>query len=95
MALKCFMCGAAISRGILCEKCDKPRKKSGEQPPVASEQRAASSEQAPPPAPARPATHTPAPMPPIATAATAPAALPEEFPKAPVLQFPVESASPA
>ena len=26
MAQKCFMCGAAIARGILCEKCDKPRK---------------------------------------------------------------------
>jgi len=37
MASKCFMCGAAISRGILCEKCDKPRKKSGEQRPIAHE----------------------------------------------------------
>ncbi|MEK6374457.1 MAG: HAMP domain-containing sensor histidine kinase [Acidobacteriota bacterium] len=83
MALKCFMCGAAISRGILCEKCDKPRKKSSEQRPISS----------PPP----PAAKTPPPMPPIATAATAPApaAVPEEFPKAPLLQFPVESASPA
>ena len=27
MAQKCFMCGAAIAQGILCEKCDKPRKK--------------------------------------------------------------------
>jgi signal transduction histidine kinase len=26
MASKCFMCGAAITRGILCERCDKPRK---------------------------------------------------------------------
>src|SRR5207237_7487566 len=26
MASKCFMCGAAISEGILCEKCDKPRR---------------------------------------------------------------------
>jgi signal transduction histidine kinase len=36
-------------------------------------------------------------MQPVSAAATAPApaALPEEFPKAPVLQFPVESASPA
>jgi len=34
-------------------------------------------------------------MPAISTAATAPAALPEEFPKAPLLQFAVESASPA
>jgi len=91
MATKCFMCGAAIARGILCEKCDKPRKKSGEQKPISS-----APIQAPPPPP--PATKTPPPMPampPIATAATAPAAIPEEFPKAPLLQFPVESASPA
>src|SRR5258708_5352811 len=27
MASKCFMCGTAITRGILCEKCDKPRSK--------------------------------------------------------------------
>jgi Histidine kinase-, DNA gyrase B-, and HSP90-like ATPase len=67
MAQKCFMCGAAISHGILCEKCDKPRKKSG------------------PAMPALPATAT----------AQAPAEVPEEFPKAPVVQFPVESASPA
>jgi signal transduction histidine kinase len=26
MASKCFMCGAAITQGILCERCDKPRK---------------------------------------------------------------------
>jgi signal transduction histidine kinase len=71
MAQKCFMCGAAVAQGILCEKCDKPRKKSGEQ------------------------QHTPPPMPAISTAATAPAHVPEEFPKAPVLHFPVESASPA
>ena len=73
MAQKCFMCGAAITQGILCEKCDKPRRKSGEQ------------------------QNTPPPMPAISAAsvATAPADLPEEFPKAPLLQFPVESASPA
>jgi signal transduction histidine kinase len=86
MAQKCFMCGAAIAQGILCEKCDKPRKKSGEHQPVAS---------APPPQPAP--SPSPAPSVPTAAAAaaTAPAALPEEFPKAPVLHFPVESASPA
>ena len=48
---------------------------------------------APPPAAAK--TPTPPPMAPVNAAATAPAALPEEFPKAPLLQFPVESASPA
>src|SRR5438067_1265451 len=73
MAQKCFMCGAAIAQGILCEKCDKPRKKTGENPAIAP----------------------PSPPPAINAAATAPAALPEDFPKAPVLQFPVESASPA
>src|SRR5689334_10831318 len=72
MAQKCFMCGTAITQGILCPKCDKPRKKTGEHPAVT----------APPPQP-------------VNSAATAPAELPEEFPKAPVLHFPVESASPA
>src|SRR5256885_1360857 len=79
MAQKCFMCGAAVAQGILCEKCDKPRKRSVEMPA--------------PPSAAK--TPTPPPMAPAAAAATAPAALPEEFPKAPLLQFPVESASPA
>ncbi len=73
MAFKCFMCGAAISQGILCEKCDKPRKKSGDSKPLASSVGARA----------------------LTVAATAPADLPEEFPKAPVLHFPVESASPA
>src|SRR5436305_6284473 len=80
MAQKCFMCGAAVTQGILCEKCDKPRRKSGEQSSL------------PPTAVKTAASPT---MAPISTAATAPAALPEEFPKAPLLQFPVESASPA
>ena len=26
MASKCFMCGREISTGILCERCDKPRR---------------------------------------------------------------------
>jgi hypothetical protein len=107
MASKCFMCGAAISRGILCEKCDKPRKKSAEQKPIptAPDQAPGQPAKTPPPMPpiataatAPPpaaTTKTPPPMPAIATAATAPAAIPEEFPKAPLLQFPVESASPA
>src|SRR2546423_15717135 len=82
MASKCFMCGAAISNGILCQKCDKPRKKTQAAAP-------------PPPPPAHvKKTPTPPPMPAVAVAA-APADLPEEFPKATVLQFPVESASPA
>jgi hypothetical protein len=28
MARKCFMCGSDLATGIVCEKCDKPRKKS-------------------------------------------------------------------
>src|SRR5437762_3111019 len=79
MAQKCFMCGAAIAQGILCEKCDKPRKK------LALSGAEGSGEQ----------QLTPPPMPAISIAATAPAAVPDEFPKAPVLHFPVESASPA
>ena len=95
MAQKCFMCGAAIARGILCEKCDKPRK---------PKQSAVKAEPVlPPPAPAAP--------PPVvskpagestatrrsggAATAAAPAPEPEPFPKAPLLPFPVESASPA
>src|SRR5437763_2303946 len=95
MAQKCFMCGAAIARGILCEKCDKPRK---------PKQSTAKTE-APAPTPAAP------PPPPVvskpvgestatrrsggAATAAAPAPEPEPFPKAPLLPFPVESASPA
>jgi hypothetical protein len=89
------MCGAAIARGILCEKCDKPRK------PKESAAKTA----APPPPPIAP---PPAPVAskPVgestatrrsggAATAAAPAPEPEPFPKAPLLPFPVESASPA
>jgi signal transduction histidine kinase len=95
MAQKCFMCGAAIARGILCEKCDKPRKP----------KQSAAKTAAPSPPPAAP------PPPPVASkpigestatrrsggaaTAAAPAPEPEPFPKAPLLPFPVESASPA
>jgi signal transduction histidine kinase len=71
MAKKCFMCGREVAEGILCEKCDKPRKKSGATAPVVEAQT------------------TEAPL----QTATAPALDP--FPKAPVVPFPVESASPA
>jgi hypothetical protein len=101
MAQKCFMCGAAIARGILCEKCDKPRK-----PKQSAATTASTPAPAPPPA-------EPPPPPPVVSkpsgestatrrsggaataAATAPAPEPEPFPKAPLLPFPVESASPA
>ena len=61
MTRKCFMCGREISAGILCEKCDKPRRK----PEVQQ----------------KPQTDN--------------AHALDPFPKAPVLPFPVESASPA
>ncbi len=108
MASKCFMCGAAITRGILCERCDKPRK---------PKQAATPSEVIPPPPPvetprasapvsAKPKAQPPPPPPREtsaprssgsgqAAAATAMAPEPEPFPKAPLLPFPVESASPA
>lgn len=104
MARKCFMCGHEITEGILCEKCDKPRKKSNPAP--------VSSEPAAPPAPA--ASASPAPPPPspqtsgspsargksdsgrqVAATATAQRVEEDPFPKAPVVAFPIESASPA
>ena len=95
MAQKCFMCGAAIARGILCEKCDKPRKPKQSSP----------KKEAAPPPPAVPPP-PPAASKPVgestatrrsggAATAAAPAPEPEPFPKAPLLPFPVESASPA
>jgi len=74
------MCGAAISQGILCEKCDKPRRPKQEAgqkttdvalPPTASSSPARSGQ------------------------ATAPAVEIDPFPKAPVVTFPIESVSPA
>jgi len=66
MARKCFMCGREVTEGILCEKCDKPRKKTS-------------------------AGTTPLPE----ASMEAVARESDPFPKAPVLPFPVESASPA
>lgn len=102
MAQKCFMCGRDISAGILCEKCDKPRKSRPAEAPTAAPS-AVSVAAAQPPSPVVPAA------PPAATAkasepsrgtdapvlheSTAPQLDP--FPKAPVLPFPIESASPA
>ncbi|MBV8517279.1 MAG: hypothetical protein JO197_07740 [Acidobacteria bacterium] len=83
MARKCFMCGAEVGSGILCERCDKPRKKSN--PPTSIDKlvSGASAPDATPPTPSRSAE------------ATAPQLQPDPFPKAPILPFPVESASPA
>lgn len=63
------MCGEAVSSGILCEKCDKPRRPKADPATVAS-----------PPA-RRPGTDA--------------AHAFDPFPKAPILPFPVEAASPA
>jgi signal transduction histidine kinase len=104
------MCGAAITRGILCERCDKPRKP--KQPAAAKPEDAATPL---PPAEPQRASAPPSPSPKVQTpppqretsaarskngqaataAATAPALEPEPFPKAPLLPFPVESSSPA
>ena len=79
MASKCFMCGAAISDGILCEKCDKPRK---------GRSKTESGTTAVPKIDPSPGVSRQQ-----AQQATAPALVPEAFPKAPILPFPVESAS--
>jgi hypothetical protein len=101
MARKCFMCGREVTEGILCEKCDKPRKKSSPsldvpQPqaqPVTVAPQAQPINAAPAPAPARRESGRQA----VSEAAVAQRAEPEAdpFPKAPILPFPVESASPA
>ncbi|MBI2214896.1 MAG: sensor histidine kinase [Acidobacteria bacterium] len=91
---QCVMCGAQISQGILCEKCDRPRTRK----PAAPAQPAASKPAPPPEAPKAPPAASPATAPPAAAAgvkqavlATKPAA--EPFPKAPIVPFPVESTS--
>ena len=109
MASKCFMCGREISSGILCDKCDRPRKSRTESPktvaipsfrtdghpatPAAAPPKPPKVEPKPEPKPA------PAPKPPIApsapVAATAAAPAVDPFPKAPVVPFPVEAASPS
>ena len=85
MAKKCFMCGREVTGGILCDKCDKPRKKS--QPPTVETKPV--SEPAPAPAPSQPQPQA------RVNTATVPAIEPDPFPKAPIINFPVESASPA
>ena len=98
MARKCFMCGREVGEGILCDKCDKPRRKSGaieipEKTQAAPEVSAS---------PENPGKRQPAASsrPPAgnrtgASEALAPQAEADPFPKAPILPFPVESASPA
>lgn len=105
MARKCFMCGREIGGGILCDKCDKPRKPKEKIAAAAPEPPAPKAAPEPAPqqvaAPPQPIVAPPQPPPAApqqqqrasATAATAPALDP--FPKAPILPFRVESASPA
>ena len=96
---KCFMCGAAISQGILCGKCDKPRGKTKAAEPAKAK--------APSPVPSAPPKATsvekpvtsPSPQPRVTServqTATAPQVDIDPFPKAPVVPFPVEAATPA
>jgi signal transduction histidine kinase len=96
MARKCFMCGGEVSEGIICGKCDKPRKKSG-----ATQQAAEAKPPAPePPPPVQQQQQPQAPPQPSRgdsgrQAVMVAAQLEDPFPKAPILPFPVESASPA
>jgi signal transduction histidine kinase len=109
MASKCFMCGTAIARGILCEKCDKPRGKTKLAEPVKTSPPASAQAPASSPMPAQ--TSAPASLSGAsssggsssgasasgASALAFEASVPEldPFPKAPILPFPIESASPA
>lgn len=81
MARKCFMCGGEIAEGILCDTCDKPRRRSSDQGRVSAGTGALES------TPSGPSGV------PASREATAPEI--EQFPKAPVVPFPLESASPA
>ena len=94
MAQKCFMCGREITQGILCDKCDKPRKKTSDAgvPEVAAP---ASSARATQPAPAVTAAPAPPPQQSNPQPASRSAVALDPFPKAQVVPFPVESASPA
>jgi signal transduction histidine kinase len=91
------MCGREVTEGILCEKCDKPRKKS--QPAATAPEPSAPqvAAPAPPPPPAAPQSAAPRASDSgrHGSAATASQVEADPFPKAPILPFPVESASPA
>jgi signal transduction histidine kinase len=98
MARKCFMCGREVAEGILCEKCDKPRKKSTPAATASAPEPAASTTPAPPSLSTAPPASSSAARRSDRHAAAEVAVAPREvdpFPKAPVLPFPVESASPA
>ena len=91
MARKCFMCGGEVSEGILCGKCDKPRRKSGATAPVVETAAAAPEPVAPPAVTSSSSSRGESGR----HAAAAAAQVEDPFPKAPVVPFPVESASPA
>lgn len=113
MARKCFMCGREVTEGILCDKCDKPRRKPAVRaeakaaaPAEAETSKAPESKAAPPEAPLAPEPPAPAPQSQSQStsrssrsdrqaAATAPQFEVDPFPIAPVVPFPLESASPA
>jgi len=100
MTRKCFMCGHEVTEGILCDKCDKPRRKSPLPADSAQSGSAASAaapresqSAVPPGAPTRaPARRTSPPDASSAPQQTSNLAL-DPFPKAPVLPFPLESSS--
>ncbi len=85
------MCGREIQAGILCEKCDRPRKPKAQvqtEPESKSMESPLQPGNAPAPAPAKagaPSAGTPS----VASHALDP------FPKAPIVPFPVEAATPA
>lgn len=94
MARKCFMCGREVTEGILCEKCDKPRKPKRSDaattaPAIPAASGAAGSQPAEDTGGLRSRRSGSGPQ---AAVEHAPA---DPFPKAPILPFPVESASPA
>lgn len=99
MARKCFMCGREVTEGILCDKCDTPRKPKRA---AATTSPVLPSVAAPPAqtggaAGSQPADDSGGLRARRSTSGSQAAVQPEPdpFPKAPILPFPVESASPA
>ena len=96
MASKCFMCGADVTRGILCAKCDKPRKPRTENGATAPAADSLVTKQKAVPDTASPQRSAMTATTPSSGGPAHSAALHlESFPVAAVLPFPIESASPA
>ncbi len=89
------MCGRAVEKGFLCDKCDRPRNLKTSSGTVRNPalDSLASVPPTPPPAPAPPKPPAAPAHSPSGQTAHAAAPQPEPFPKAPVLPFPVESTS--